>query len=42
MKCIKRLLCFLEFHRWSVSKATGLDRHVCTGCGKTEFRYGQT
>lgn len=36
------ILCWLGFHRWAVSKATGLDRHVCKVCGRVEFRYGQT
>jgi hypothetical protein len=35
------IFCWLGFHRWTVSKSTGLDRHACTVCGKTEFRYGQ-
>lgn len=41
MNIILRLLCWFAFHKWIVSKATGLNRHVCKRCGKTEFRYGK-
>lgn len=35
------VLCFIfGRHRWTVSKATGLNRHTCSRCGQEEFKYG--
>lgn len=40
MKILIRWIgCFFNCHRWAVSKSVGLDRKVCTGCGRKEFRY---
>jgi hypothetical protein len=36
------ILCWFNLHRWTVSKATGLDRRACAICGREEFRHGTT
>jgi hypothetical protein len=40
MKIISWIGCyFFNSHHWTVSKATGLNRKICSRCGHVEYRY---